>query len=385
MYEPTWMDAELAHFRDTVRRFILTELAPHEKRWSEQQHVDREVWYKAGAAGLLCPGVPGEYGGGGGNFLHESITFSEQNRQLAQGFGNSLHSGIVAHYLLNFGSESQKRRRLPRMATGELIGALAMTEPDTGSDLQSTRTQAVRDGDQYAINGAKTYITNGQLANLVLLVVKTNPELGARGLSIVVMETEAARGFRRGQALREVGLHAQDTSELFFDDMRVPCDNLLGQSEGQGFRQLMKELPRERLITATCSLASMERGIEETLAFVAQRKTFGNPLLSLQNTRFCLAECETKARLAGVFLDDCARRLLSGELDSTTAAMAKWWVTEACGEVIDTCVQLHGGAGYMLDYPIGQLYQNVRIHRILAGTNEIMKELIARSLEQRVG
>lgn len=384
MHQASWMNPELETLRDSARRFYQTELLPHEERWSSQQCVDRDVWYKAAAAGLLCPGISEEYGGGGGNFLHEAVIFSEQARMLCPGLGNSLHSGIVAHYIDNFGTAEQKRAWLPKMASGELVGGLAMTEPGTGSDLQSIQTRAVRDGDHYVINGAKTYITNGTTAELICLVVKTDPTRGGKGLSIVVVETAKVQGFRRGRALSKVGLHSQDTAELFFDDMRVPCVNLLGPEECQGFRQLMKELARERLITSLVSLACMERAVEETLAFTAARKVFGQRLLTMQNTRFKLAECETKATLAGAFLDKCAHKLLIGELDSTTAAMAKWWVTEACGQVVDECVQLHGGAGYMLEYPIARLYQNVRIHRILAGTNEIMKELIARDMEARV-
>jgi len=385
MHQPSWMTPELEALQDSARRFCETELAPNEARWCEQRCVDREVWFKAGQAGLLCPGIPEEYGGGGGNFLHEAVIFAEQARAVATGLGNSLHSGIVAHYIHNFASEAQKREWLPKMATGELVGGLAMTEPGTGSDLQSIRTRAIADGDDYVIDGAKTYITNGTTANLICLVVKTDPAQRAKGLSIIVVETDKlAGGLRRGQPLHKIGMHSQDTCELFFDGMRVPRANLLGPEEGQGFRQLMKELARERLITAMMSLASMERAIEETLRFVAQRKVFGEPLLSMQNTRFKLAECQTLAEVAAAFVDRCATRLLAGQLDPATAAMAKWWVTDTCGKVVDECLQLHGGAGYMIEYPIARIYQNVRVHRILAGTNEIMKELVARDLEKRV-
>jgi len=384
MRTSSWMTPELETLQDSARRFYEAELVPHEERWSRQQVVDREVWFKAGAAGLLCPAISEDYGGAGGNFKHEMVLFSEQARMLCPGLGNALHSGIVAHYIENFASESQKREWLPKMATGELVGGLAMTEPGTGSDLQSIRTTARRDGDDYVINGAKTYITNGSTANLMCLVLKTDPSQGARGISIVVVETDKVQGFRRGRTLAKVGLHSQDTAELFFDEMRVPRANLLGPEEGQGFRQLMKELSRERVITAAVALACMERAIDETLAFAANRKVFGQALISMQNTRFKLAECETKAVLARALVDQCVEKLTDGVLDGGTAAMAKWWVTEACGQVVDECVQLHGGAGYMLEYPIARLYQNVRIHRILAGTNEIMKELIARELEKRV-
>lgn len=385
MYQHTWMTPELESLRDSVRRFCLAELLPHEERWSQQQCVDRDTWYKAAGAGLLLPGIPAEYGGGGGTFLHEAVIFSEPIRLLCGGLGNSLHSGIVAHYIDNFASEAQKREWLPRMARGELIGGLAMTEPGTGSDLQGIRTHARRDGDHYVINGAKTYVTNGSSCNLICLVLKTDPVQGARGVSLVVVETDkVASGFRRGRTLHKIGLHSQDTAELFFDDMRVPVANLLGPEEGQGFKQLMKELARERLITALSSFACMERAVEETLSFTAQRKVFGQSLLSMQNTRFKLAECDTAVSLAGAFIDQCVQRLMSRTLDSATAAKAKWWVTDSCGKVVDECLQLHGGAGYMTEYPIARLYQNVRVHRILAGTNEIMKELIARDLEKRI-
>ncbi len=385
MHTYAWMTPELEAFRDTARRFCEKELVPNEARWAEQQCIDRDVWQKAGAIGLLCPGIPEEYGGGGGDFLYEAIAFTEQARALANGFGNTVHSGIVAHYLLNFGSEAQKRDWLPRMATGELVAAIAMTEPGTGSDLQSIKTRAVRDGDDYVISGAKTYITNGTSANLICVVAKTDVTQGAKGISIIVVETDKVKGLKRGEPLKKIGLHSQDTCELFFDEMRVPRANLLGPEEGQGFRQLMKELARERLITALVAHVCMERAIEETLAFVSNRNVFGQKLLSLQNTRFKLAECETKATIAGVFLDDCVLKLLGGQLDPTTAAKAKWWTTETGGQIVDECLQLHGGAGYMIEYPIARLYQNVRIHRILAGTNEIMKELIARDLEKRCG
>lgn len=265
MRQPAWLDSELETLRDSARRFYETELLPHEERWGHQQVVDRDVWYKAGEAGLLCPGISEAFGGGGGNFKHEIVLFSEQGRMLCPGLGNSLHSGIVAHYIENFASESQKHAWLPKMASGHLVGGLAMTEPGTGSDLQSIRTTARREGNEYVINGTKTYITNGSTANLICLVAKTDPAQGARGISIIVVETDKVKGFRRGRTLAKVGLHSQDTAELFFDDMRVPCENLLGPEEGQGFRQLMKELSRERVITAAMSLACMERAIEETL------------------------------------------------------------------------------------------------------------------------
>lgn len=384
MHEFSWMTPELESFRETVRRFCQEELVPKEPEWAERRCVDRDIWFKAAKIGLLCPGMPEEYGGGGGDFRFEAIAFTEQARAIAPGMSNNVHSGAVAHYILDFATEEQKRRWLPRMATGELVGAIAMTEPGTGSDLQSIKTRAVVDGDDYVVTGAKTYITNGTSANLICLVVKTDPSAGARGLSILVVETDGLDGIRRGKPLHKIGLHSQDTCELFFDGMRVPRANLLGGQEGQGFKQLMKELGRERLITALNAHAYMERAISETLTFVSDRNAFGQKLLSLQNTRFKLAECATQAKLAGVFLDDCVLKLMNGTLDATSIAMAKWWITETCGRVIDECLQLHGGSGYMTEFPIARIYQNVRVQRILAGANEIMKELIARDLEKQL-
>lgn len=385
MSTSSWITPELENFRDTVRRFYEKELVPNEERWGRQQHVDREVWNKAGAAGLLCVGIPEAYGGGGGNFMHEAILFYEQTRAIVPGLGNGVHTGIVAHYIHNFASEAQKRDWLPRMARGELVGALAISEPGAGSDVQAIQTRAVRDGDHYMVNGAKTFISNGQLADLVCLVVKTDPSAGARGISLLVFETAKVEGFRRGRVLDKIGMHAQDTSELFFDDMRVPCANLLGPDEGQGFKQLMKELPRERVITAMSAQGSMDRAIDETLVYARQRRMFGDTLFNFQNTRFKLAECQTKAIISRAFIDRCIDQLARGELDTTTAAMAKWWCTQTCGEIVDECLQLHGGYGYMTEYPIARIYQNVRIGRILAGSNEVMKELVARDLQRRTG
>ncbi|WP_285411187.1 acyl-CoA dehydrogenase family protein [Variovorax sp. efr-133-TYG-130] len=382
MSQSPWMTPELENFRDNVRRFYDKELVPNEERWGRQQHVDREVWRKAGAAGLLCVGISEEYGGGGGNFMHEAILFYEQTLAIVPGLGNGVHTGIVAHYLENFGTEAQKQQWLPRMASGDLVGALAISEPGAGSDVQAIQTRAVRRDDHYVVNGAKTFISNGQLADLVCVVVKTDPSAGSRGISLLMVETAKVQGFRRGRVLDKIGMHAQDTSELFFDDMRVPCANLLGPEEGQGFRQLMKELPRERVVTAMSAQGSMDRAIAETLAYARQRKLFGDTLFDFQNTRFKLAECQTKATVSRAFIDRCIDQLARGELDATTAAMAKWWCTQTCGEIVDECLQLHGGYGYMTEYPIARIYQNVRIGRILAGSNEVMKELVARDMRR---
>lgn len=379
-YRSPWMTQELEALRDAVRRIYEKEFVPHEDRWAKQQMVDRETWRMAGRMGLLCASIPEEYGGGGGTFAHEAVLCTEQARALVSAFGNGLHSGILAHYIHDYGSEAQRRLWLPRMATGELVGALAMSEPGAGSDLQKIRTHARREGDAYVINGSKTFITNGYHGSLICVVAKTDPALGARGVSLIMMETEGLRGFRRGRLLEKVGQKGQDTAELFFDDVRVPLANLLGEREGLGFGQLMQQLPRERLVIALNAVATMERAIAETLAYVREREVFGQSLIQLQNTRFKLAECQTKARIAKVFVDDCLMRLQAGTLDTATASMAKWWCTEQNCEVIDECVQLHGGYGYMTDYPIARLYANARVARIYGGSNEIMKEVIARSL-----
>ncbi|CAG9169608.1 acyl-CoA dehydrogenase family protein [Cupriavidus respiraculi] len=379
-----WMTDELAMFQDTVRRFVERELAPNEARWADQGHIDREVWRRAGEVGLLCASIPEAYGGGGGNFAHEAVICMEMSRAVVASLGNNVHSGIVAHYLLSYGTQAQKRAWLPRMASGDMVGAIAMSEPGAGSDLKAIRTRAVRektaDGDFYRINGAKTFITNGHHADLICVVAKTDPEAGTRGVSLIVVETRDLPGFRRGRILEKIGQKSLDTAELFFDDVRVPAANLLGEREGQGFYQLMQQLPQERMIIALGAVATMQRAIELTTDYVCERKVFGQPLLELQNTRFKLAECKTAATIAATFVDDCMVRLLAGELDAATAAMAKWWCSQKNCEVIDECLQLHGGYGYMLEYPIARMYANARVSKIYGGSNEIMKELVARTL-----
>ncbi|ROZ75287.1 acyl-CoA dehydrogenase family protein [Ramlibacter sp. WS9] len=378
-----WMDADLEMLRDTARRFFERECAPRETRWRAQHHADRDIWNKAGAAGLLCASIPEEYGGSGGSFLHEAVICEEQMYSMSQAFSNNVHSGIVAHYILAYGSEAQKKRWLPRMATGELVAAIAMTEPGAGTDLQRIKAQAKLEGDHWRINGAKTFITNGLHAGLVCVAVKTGAEGGAKGISLLMVETEGTPGFRRGPLLDKMGQKTLDTTELFFDDVRVPATNLLGGEEGKGFPQLMQQLPRERLLIAVGAVATMRRAIDDTLAYVRERNVFGNPLMALQNTRFKLAECETQARVAQAFLDDCIARLMRGELDVPTAAMAKWWTTDTCCKIVDECLQLHGGYGFMNEYPIARLYTDVRVGRIYGGANEVMKEIIARSLDKQ--
>ncbi len=379
-YVSPWMTEELALLQDAAGRFFEREFAPHEEAWAKAGIMPREMWHKAGAAGLLCAGIPEDYGGAGGSFAHEAVILYEQGRAHVRSLGNGVHSGIVAHYILAYGSEEQKRRWLPRMATGELVGAIAMTEPGTGSDLQAVRTTAKLAGNQYVINGQKTFITNGQHADLVIVVAKTDPAAKARGVSLIVVETEGAEGYTRGRNLDKLGLKAQDTSELFFDDVKVPTANLLGNAEGQGFFQLMNQLPQERLIVGIGACASMDLALALTTDYVKQRKAFGRSILDFQNTRFKLAECKTEAHIARVFVDSCLQRHLAGELDVTTAAMVKWWCAQKQNEVIDECLQLFGGYGFMDEFPISRMYADARVQKIYGGTNEIMKELIARSL-----
>jgi alkylation response protein AidB-like acyl-CoA dehydrogenase len=377
---PAWSDEDVEAFRDLAHSFLAKECAPNEERWGEQQHVDREVWNKAGEVGLLCPSIPTEYGGGGGTFALEAALAEEHTRTLSPSLGTSVHSTIVAHYINNYGTETQRQRWLPKMATGELVGAIAMTEPGTGSDLQNVKTKAIKQGDEYVIDGSKTFITNGLLADLVIVVAKTDPENAAKGISLVVVETDGAAGFARGRVLKKIGQHGQDTAELFFDGVRVPADNLLGEDEGQGFVQLMQQLPQERLIIAVAAVAAIEEALALTVRYTKERTAFGKPVFNFQNTKFKLAEMATTAKVARVFLDDCIGKHIAGELDVQTASMAKWWTTQMQCDVADECLQLFGGYGYMQEYPISRMYTDSRIQKIYGGTNEIMKEIISRFL-----
>jgi acyl-CoA dehydrogenase len=377
-YIVPWMDDDLEVFRDTVVRFIDTEMVPHDARWREQHHVDRETWRKTGETGLLLLDVPTDYGGGGGDFRHEAVMYTELQRRGISSFGQSVHS-MCAHYVLNHGTEAQKRRLLPRMASGELVGAICMTEPGTGSDLKGIRTRAVKRSDHYVVDGGKTFITNGFLAGLLMLVVRTDPDR-SKGLSILMVETRDLPGYRVGRILDKMGQHGQDTAELFFESMQVPVDNLLGGEEGKGLHQLMHDLPYERTVIAVCAVAAMEGGIDETLKYVRERKAFGQPVWSYQNTRFKLAELASIARIARVFSDRCVVDLVAGKLDTETASMAKWWCSDMQQQVLDECVQLHGGYGYMNEYLVCRLFADSRVQRIYGGTNEIMKEVIARGL-----
>jgi acyl-CoA dehydrogenase len=379
-YRSPWLDDELRILQDAARKFFEQEFKPRNDKWIRQGKVDRDAWNKAGAAGLLCAAIPAEYGGAGGDYRHETVIMEEMHRAGVSGFGNQVHSTIVAPYILHYGSEAQRLRWLPKMATGELVGAIAMTEPNTGSDLQAVRTTAIRDGDDYVINGSKTYITNGQHADLVIVVAKTDPTLGGKGISLIVVETADSPGFERGRNLQKLGQKSADTSELFFQDCRVPVANRLGETEGKGFAQLMQQLPQERLNIAQAAVVAMERAIEITLDYVRERRAFGQRILDFQNSRFKLAECKTEALIARTFVDQCVMSLMDGKLDASTASMAKYWCTQKQCDIIDECLQLHGGAGYMDEYEISRMYADARVQKIYGGTNEIMKELIGRTL-----
>ena len=382
-YTSPWMDEELHIMRDAVAKFLEKEFVPCMEKWEKQGFLDRDAWLKAGEAGLLCASIPAQYGGGGGNFKHEMVLVEELSYANITGFGNGVHSGIVAHYINSYGTQEQKEKWLPKMASGEIVSAIAMTEPGTGSDLQSVKTTAMRDGDHYVLNGQKTFLTNGMTANLICIVAKTDPSETAKGISLIVVETETVEGeggFSRGRNLEKLGLKAQDTAEIFFDNTRVPVNNLLGTVEGKGFVQLMEQLPQERLIIAVGACAAIEKALRLTSDYVKERKAFGKRILDFQNTQFKLAERFTEAKLARVFVDDCAMKLAEGKLDNATAAMAKWWTTQKQNEIVDECLQFFGGYGYMMEYPIARMYADSRIQKIYGGSNEIMKLLIEREI-----
>lgn len=366
-------------FRTTVRRFFETEVAPHYEKWEEQQHIDRSLWNKAGELGMLCPTMPEEYGGLGVDRLYSAIMMEEQARVGDSASGFSLHSDIVANYVNNFGTEEQKKEWLPKMCTGEVVSAIAMTEPGTGSDLQSVKTNAKPDGDHYILNGSKIFITNGYLADMVVVVCKTGDgEKQSANVSLLIVDAHS-EGFSKGKPLKKVGMKGQDTCELFFDNVKVPKSNLLGQ-EGMGFIMLMKELAWERFMIAIMCAAGCEFAIDTTVEYVKQRKAFGRPIAKFQNTRFKLAEMRTETQIARTYVDKCLELVVENKLTPEAACAAKYWVSDLLSKVVDECVQLHGGYGFMLEYPIARAYVDTRANRIYGGTNEIMKELISRSI-----
>lgn len=377
-----WEDEDCVIFRQIVRRFFADNIPGNDPQWRQQKFVDRSFWTAAGELGLLCPSVDPEFSGSGGDFRFDAIISEEVSYADCSSFiGQNIHGNIVAHYLFAYGTPEQKAKWLPAMATGAMIGAIGMTEPGAGSDLKAIRTTAIRDGDHYVINGSKTFITNGYVADCIILAVKTDAAAGAHGVSLVVVETAKADGFKRGRNLEKIGMKGSDTAELFFENMRVPVENLLGE-EARGFSMMMQQLPRERLGIAIGAQAMMERALELTLDYVRERQSFGKSLIAHQNTRFVLADCVTQARLSRAFVDDCVAKMLRGELTSVEASMAKMAATDAMNRIVDACVQLHGGYGYMEEYPIARLWADGRVQRIYGGANEIMKEIIARDLEK---
>jgi len=380
--EPAVMaEEEITLFSDSVGKWVDENCPPEAvQSWIANSSVPRDLWNRAGEAGLLGLSLPEADGGMGGDYRHEVVLMRQLGWKGADHFGISLHNAIVMPYIWHYGTEEQKRRWLPRLQTGELVGAIAMTEPGAGSDLQGVKTTARKEGNQYVVNGSKTFITNGQLANFIIVVAKTDPSEGAKGTSLIVVETDGAEGFERGRNLHKIGMEGNDTSELFFNDVKVPGQNIIGGGEGMGFIQLMQQLPQERLNIAVQGVAAAERGLAATLDYVKDRKAFGKRVIDFQNTQFQLAEVKTKLTVAKVFVDRCIELHLKGQLDAATASMAKYWVTDIQGETIDQMLQLFGGYGYMNEYPIAQLYKDARVQRIYGGTNEIMKLLIARTL-----
>ena len=382
--EASWIDDELKILHESAYGFSKKEFDPKREQWERNRLCDRSAWNQAGEAGLLCASIPEEYGGAGGSYLHEAVIMDAMMRGGAGasiGMGNTVHSQVVAHYILNCGREEQKQSWLPRMASGELVSAVAMTEPGTGSDLQGVKTTARKEGDDYIINGSKTFISNGHHAELIIVVCKTDASQGSKGVSLIVIDTNLIEeGFERGRNLEKIGLKDSDTSELFFSDMRVPQANLLGDTEGLGFYQLMNNLQQERLSIACTAATIGEMALEETVAYVKKRKAFGKSVMDFQNTRFKLAECKTEATIMRSFVNECIAEHVENKLTAEKVSMAKWWTSQKQCEIVDECLQLHGGYGYMWEYPIARFYVDSRAQKIYGGTNEIMKELISRSL-----
>lgn len=377
LHQHPWMDEDIAAFREQVRRYVAGEMSPHLDGWRRQGYIPREVWRPFGAMGFMLPELSEDYGGAGATLAYQLVVQDELAK--AEIPANTAVHTIASHYILDYGTEEQKQRWLPQLASGDMLAGIALTEPGCGSDLKAMRTRARRDGNDYVIDGAKTFITNGFSANLLVIAVRTG-EAGSKGVSLVVVETENLPGFRVGRRLEKLGQHASDTAELFFDGMRVPTSHLLGQTEGQGFAQLMSQLPYERLLLAVPAAAVIETAVALTVDYTRQRKAFGQSLSDFQNTRFTLAECATLAHVVRSFVNDCIQRLLEGKLDAEAAYMAKWWCSEQQCKVTDACLQLFGGYGYMAEYPIARLYADARIQKIYGGANEIMKDLIARKL-----
>ncbi|MFM2208887.1 MAG: acyl-CoA dehydrogenase family protein [Burkholderiaceae bacterium] len=382
MIPRTLFNADHEAFRDSFRRFMDKEIAPFHAEWEDQGYVDREVWRKAGANGFLCMTMPEAWGGSGADKLYSVVQMEELSGAGYTGIGYGLHNEIVAPYILHYGTDEQKRKYLPKFASGEMVGAIAMSEPAAGSDLQGIKSTAIKQSDgSYLLNGSKTFITNGWHADLVIVVAKTDPGAGAKGTSLLLVE-RGMKGFEKGKRLKKVGMKAQDTSELFFDNVRVPAENLLGGAayENKGFIGLMEQLPWERLQIAIGAIAAAQAAIDWTVAYVKERKVFGQPVAAYQNTRYTLAELQTEVQVARVFVDKCTEMMMAGTLDTATASMAKYWCSDLQCKVMDECVQLHGGYGYMWEYPIARAYADARVQRIYGGTNEIMKEVITRSM-----
>lgn len=379
-YTPIWETEEHTDLREMIRAFVAAEITPNADRFAKNHEVDRELWNKAGDNGLLLLSVPEEYGGGGADFSHESMVLYEQGLAGDDSWGYAIHSSIVPHYLVAYGTEEQKQRWLPKLASGEMVGAIAMTEPSTGSDLKAVRTHATRDGDDLVINGSKTFITNGSQADLIIIVARTNDQPGARGISLVVAEVDGLEGFERGRVLEKLGAHGQDTRELSFTNMRVPYENIIGgaSGDGQGFVQLMQQLPQERLAVAISGIGMAEAAVRQTIDYTKERTLFGQTVMDFQNTKFVLAECATETLAGKTFIDYCINEHDKGRLTNEQASAAKYWATDLQNSVIDRCLQLWGGYGFMMEYPIARMYAGARVQQIYAGTNEVMKDLIAR-------